>query len=204
VSRPREGEAYGRWNESKRKYILERGTVWDSSLLPVIQNLTACGATAADLGMILGYQGKDAARFIANLKSKIPDFKKAIESGLQPANALLIAHAFRSAIGYDYTEEELWYKLVQDPQNPEKLKEIPFKRKVFKKHKPGNARLLIFLAENRMPEHFKRAEQVHKSFNLSAEIPADEVRRLAGKLDDLSKEFTIIKKVESKEVEDSE
>jgi len=191
VSRPREGEAYGRWNESKRKYILERGTVWDSSLLPVIQNLTACGATAADLGMILGYQGKDAARFIANLKSKIPDFKKAI-------------HAFRSAIGYDYTEEELWYKLVQDPQNPEKLKEIPFKRKVFKKHKPGNARLLIFLAENRMPEHFKRAEQVHKSFNLSAEIPADEVRRLAGKLDDLSKEFTIIKKVESKEVEDSE
>lgn len=173
------------WDEKERKFKLAKGAKFDSTLLPVIQNLAASGLTEADIGMVFGYQGKSARRWLKYLKETNPDTKKAWEIGRSLCNSMHVAQMIREAWGYDYEEVEEKFKYVQDPSNPTETKKVKVGETRTVKHKPGNAALLQFIAENRMPDEFKRRFEVtRKNMNLDVhgELPSDQIERLFGKL----------------------
>ena len=173
------------WNDKERKYELRQGAKFDSAFLPVVQNLAASGLTEADIGMIFGYAGDCPRAFLLNLKASNPDVKLAWETGKRLCNSMHVAQMIREAWGYDYEEVEEQYKYVQDKQDATKTKKIKIGEKRSTKHKPGNAALLQFIAENRLPNDFKRRFEVTKknmNLDLKGEVSEDQIDRLFGKL----------------------
>jgi hypothetical protein len=173
------------YDEEYRKFKLAKGARWDSGLLPVIQNLAACGCTESDIGVILGADKDRALTLVANLKAKHPDIKKAWQAGIQMAHSILVAQMLRSAIGYDYEDVDLEYKYVQNPKNPEELKEVLVGKKVRKRHQAANAPLAMFMASNRMPDQFvDRKVLERRSIEVKLDkVPTEhQINDLAGKL----------------------
>lgn len=173
------------WDQKERKFKLNPYARFDSSMLPMIQNLLGSGCTVKDIGMIVGYQGNQAENWLMNLKRRNEDVALACDTGYQMANTMLIAQCFREAVGYDYQEEDVEYKMIQDPQNPTELKEIPIKKTVHHKKKVGNPQLLMFMMENHMPEDYKRRQEIIRknlNWDLKTEPTAAQIDKLFGKL----------------------
>lgn len=179
---------YNNFKEENRKYVLPMRTRFDPNFLPVIQNLTAMGMTESDIGVIVGYQGKNAHDWVNELKKNHPEVKDAAQIGKMIADSFLVAQMYKSACGYEYVEEE--WKLDEDTQEMVKVKE-----KVV--HQPANAQLAMFMATNRMPEQFRhKIELTKKGFIIdsTSEVSSDQIERLAGALMDESKR---VKQIES-------
>jgi len=81
----------------------------DTSLIPIIKNISAMGLTQADIGIILGYCGKDPKSWFQRISKKFPDIQQAWEAGKGIADTELVVKAFQRAVGYDYEEEEVEY-----------------------------------------------------------------------------------------------
>jgi len=183
------------WDKKERKWELAPGARWDEALLPVIQNLAAQGCTESDIGMILGASPERAKDLVVGLKRNHKDVRQAWEAGTRMANVLLVAQMLRSAIGYDYVDEDEEYKYVQDPSDPTKLKEILVGKKVRKRTQPANAALAMFMAANRMPDQFvdrKVLEQRSIELKLDHIPTTDQIETLAGKLASLKDNRKII------------
>lgn len=179
----------GVFDENKNKFILKKGSFFDTNLLPIIQNLTAQGFTEAEIGAIVGYQGENAGSWIAGIMKSNPEVKDAIKIGRKIADANLVANMYKSAIGYEYEETE---EIVSGDK-------ITIKKK--HKHQPGNSTMQMFLAVNHMPEQYKnRVETTKKGFvlNTNVEISGEQIEKLAGKLLDTAKQ---VKQVESKVID---
>lgn len=173
------------WDSKERKFVLPKGSQFDTSLLPVIQNLTAQGLTEADIGRIVGFQGAEAASWLSHLKQRNDMVHDAAEVGYRMADAALVAQMYRAAVGYDYEEVEENYGI-------DKLTgEWGLKgKKVKTKHQPPNPQLAIFLAVNHMPDLYKnRVETTKNGFQIhaSTELSAEQIAGLAGKLMDESR-----------------
>lgn len=169
------------WSTKERKYVLPKGTRFDTKLIPIIQNLVAAGLTESDIGMIVGYVGENAEDWLKNMKQIHPELKDACKIGKKTSNALLVAQMFRSATGYDYEESD-------HKPNPE-TGEIELD-KVKVKHQPGNGALAMFLATNLMPDQFKHKVELTKSgyvLDESSELSSDQIEKLAGRLLEESK-----------------
>lgn len=183
--------------ERERMFKLPKGVGYDANFLPIIQNLSALGYPAADIGMILGYAGKDARQFIKNLSKNYSDMAEAIKIGNSMANSYLVAQMFKSAVGYDYDEEDFKYTHNEDGTVKNKI-QTGGKTK----HYSGSPQLAMFVAANRMPESFVNRLEIHKkNFDLFKEVPKDTIKRLAGKLLEYADHR---KKVESKEIKETE
>jgi len=184
------------WNydESKRVFVLPKGTHFDTRILPIIQNLTAMGLTESDVGTIVGYQGENAVDWIEGLKKHWPDVKDALDIGRKIADSNLVAQMYKSACGYEYTKR----KFKKDKETGEMvlIEEVV-------EHQPANAQLAMFVASNRMPEQFKhRIDVTKKGFVIDAtqEISAEQIEKLAGAL---MKEAEKTKIIESEVIEAS-
>lgn len=186
----------------KTKYQIKRRTPFDNNLLPVIQNLTAAGHNLSDIGMLLGYAGKNPAAWMSFLKNKHPEVANAVEAGARMADTKLIVTAFDAATGYDVEEIDIEYVNVPtiDGKGLDKIKYIERSRKVKQKHIRPDTSLLFKLLCNRLPEYFsdtRKFEVKKQSINASVDMNK-EIKTFAGNLMDAVEKR---KQVESKEVE---
>lgn len=167
-----------RWNydESARKFVLPPYTRFDTIMLPVIQNLAAMGLTATDIGVIVGCTPEAAKDWLDNVKKNHPEAREAWAIGAKVADANLVAQMYKTACGYEYTKQ----KYKADPATGEMtLVEESVE------HQPANAQLAMFIATNRMPEHFKHRVELSKQglvIDSTNEVSADQIERLAGAL----------------------
>ena len=174
-------------SKERELFALRRNTGYVKELLPAIQNLTSLGYSESDIGVLLGYMGKNKRAWLNNLKHKYPDVKKAVENGLALANAQLVSSLYDAATGYDYQEETVDYKMVQDKDNPDRTKEIKIGKHERKKHKAGEVRAAMFLLINRLPHLFKNSIEVNKK-EICIVSTKDEIEKwAAGHLENLKK-----------------
>lgn len=189
------------WDQRERKFVLPKHTRFDTNMLPVVQNLTAMGLTERDIGVIVGFQGKNSNDWLNELKRHNIDVKEACRIGKQMADGMLVAQMYKTAIGYEYEEVEEDYKTIQDPSDPDKTKTVKVGEKRKIKHQPGNPQMQMFIAVNHMPEFYKnRIETTKKGFMINAdvEVSGEQIEQLAGAL---MKESKKIKHVDSKVIE---
>jgi len=187
----------------KPKYQIKKRTPFDNNLLPVIQNLAAEQRSLADIGMLLGYAGKNPEKWIRYLKSKYPEVADALTAGARMADVKLIVTAFDAATGYDVEEEIIDYKNL--PERKVDGQTIPattveLGKKVKIKHILPDTTLLFKLLCNRLPEYFsdtKKVEIDKRSVDMEIDMNK-EIASFAGKLMEAAQ---YRKKVESKEVE---
>lgn len=170
----------------KKFEIQKRTTALSSDLLPTIQNLTAQGYTKADIGILLGFAGKDPEGWLKRLEAKFPTLAEAIQAGKDAGDIELVKTAFEQALGHWVDGgEEIRYKAVQDRQNPNKVKWVQSaKKKLPAKFIPGNGKLLFQLLCSRLPEYFsdtRRVEIDKKVLELKGNVK-DEILGFAGAL----------------------
>ena len=186
------------WNNKKRQNAIRKDAKFNVPLLKVAQNLVALGFTEKDLGIVLSCEPTT----IASWKARYPEFFKANKKGKQILKGILVAQMMRAAEGYDYTEQTEKYdvfvdeegELVEDSENPIRKKTIT----EHTKHQAGNSQLMMFLAQNLLPNAFPRNAVVAEQ-NILAVIGGVEGERLlkfAGRLEEATR-----KVVESKEVD---
>ena len=173
---------------SKNKYQLALHSKFNPALLPAISNLVGLGMSESDIGIIVGYSGKNPREWLAGLKKRNQDVKEACEVGKKMANVALVSRAWQLAVeGYDYLEEETTYKIVDGERV-----ETDFKTK--KKPVKPNTALLQILLRSRLPEDFSQTIKIDKrTMNIDMDSE-EEVNSFFGNLIDK-------KSVESKEIE---
>jgi len=170
----------------KSLYIRPRECKFDASDLPIIQNLFSLGYDAAEIGMILGYTGSNWK--ISAGKTLGEEARKAIEQGLQLADAQMVANLAREAQGYEYTEVKKTFNFVPatDPETKEVIaKRVQVGETHTTKRQPGNAKLAELLVVNRLPELFKKISEVRKSevnANITGEMSDEQIDKLVGRL----------------------
>jgi hypothetical protein len=175
-----------------RKYTIKKRTPFSHDLLPVIESLMAEGRSIADIGMMLGYAGKDPKQWVNYLKKTHPEVKDALDAGSKMADCKLVTTAFDVACGYDVEETTVDYKAIPEPEEKgkkRKYKYIEEKRKVKTVHVQPKESLLFRLLCNRLPEYFsdtKHVEVDKRSIDVRATY-TNEIEGLAGKLMDVAK-----------------
>ena len=182
-----------------KKFELQKSTELSPDILPVIQNLATQGFTLADIGMFLGFAGKDPEGWIRRLQEKYPDIKEALQVGKSAADMELIRTAFNEAVGYWIEEEEVTQQKIQNPTDPTKTKWVDKWKKNKKRFVAPNAVLLFKLLCSRLPEYFsdiRKIEVDKKIMELKGNID-DEILEFAGALGEAVRR----KKIESKIVE---
>lgn len=158
----------------------------DLSIIPVIQGLSAEGRSQSDIGMILGFAGKDRKGWFKRLRKSFPEIDRAWQAGKNAADTQLVITAFQRATGYEFVEEEVEYatKGVFGPNGLEVIKEVPVGRKIKTKHQPPDVTMLKLLLFNRLPEYFidiKHIDLTNKSKLIKSDV-RDEIASFAGKL----------------------
>lgn len=184
--------------EPKIKYQIKKRTPFNDALLPVIQNLTAEGKSLADIGMLLGYAGKNPAAWLKYVRNKYPEVADAMKVGTQLADTKLIVTAFDAATGYDIEEVDIEYVTINQINGDTRHQEKS--RKTKRKHVKPDTGLLFKLLCNRLPEYFSdtRKFEIDKR-SIDAKVDMNkEISVFAGKLMQAAKDR---KQVESTVVE---
>jgi len=135
-------------------YQLALRSRFNADLLPAIQNLTSLGCSESDIGVILGYSGKNPREWLAGLKKRNIDVAEACALGKKMARIALVARAFQAAVGYDYTETDIIYRMC-DKDGVELKKPIPIEKKVKEKHAKSNPEMIKRLLSKCFPEEFE-------------------------------------------------
>ena len=182
--------------------IVKRRTKLDMALLPVIKNLAAKGLNESDIGMIIGYTGRNPGKFLQNLKDEYPDVAIALGIGKNLADTELVTTAFETAVGYDFKETTKEYKYVdvEDAEgNVTGREKVLVKEKKIKKHMKSDASVLKMLLMSRMPDYFTDTKKAQDVDPMDGRDPTeDELRKFAGAIMNLVDK----KKIESKEIVD--
>ena len=173
---------------------------FDPNLLPAIQNLTALGYKPGDIGIILGYAGDKASRWINDLKNNHKDVGDALDAGRSMANTYLISQMFKAAAGYEHQEvEEVHEWILVDDQGREIVrrdrhtgpchrKKIKTKERKTTKVRPPSSHLAVFLAINKLGDEFAMKSEINrKTINIDldsedANPSAASIRKLASAL----------------------
>ena len=186
------------------KYELAKRTALDNTFIPVIHNLLTKGYTLADVGMLIGYSGKDSEGWLRRLSADNTDLDLAIQEGIEAANIELIKTAFNECMGYWVEEEDI---TAQKEKITPKGKNTYYKwtekwKKTKKRFIPPNTALLFKLLCCRMPAYFsdlKKVEIDKRTLELQANLE-DEILGFAGALAAAVQK----KQVESQEVIEDE
>lgn len=187
-------------NKSEKFEIVPHSKVDIEPLLPVIQNLTSQGYNLSDIGMLLGFSGKDPKSWIWRLKENYPEIRQAIEAGKGLVNVELVKTAFKEAVGYWIDEEETEYKRFQKPNDPTKVEWIAIKKKKKPKYIQPNVILLWKLMCSRLPDLFQDTKkiEINKTSLEIKDATAEEIRRFAGKFSKIiNAEFVETEKIET-------
>ena len=185
--------------------IVKTKTKLDMALLPVIKNLAAKGLTEADIGMIIGYTGRNPGKFLAKLSEECPDVLIALQAGKRLADTELVTTAFETATGYSYKEqikEYVYDDVVNEAGEPtgERIK-ILVKQKDSKKHMRPDASVLKMLLMSRLPDYFTDSKKAKEDDGMGDVDPTEaEILRAAGTIMKVLKPLTT-KNVESKVID---
>jgi len=191
----------GKWTSANRKNKIRSDAKFNTPMLKVAQNLVALGFTEKDLGIVLGCKGDT----IKAWKARYPEFFKASKKGKQILKGILVAQMMRAAEGYDYEEETIKFDKYVDSSGKEVVPEDKDTKAIKKqtvtkytKHQSGNSQLMMFLAQNLLPEMFPRSGLVAEQniLNIIGSVEGDRLRTFAGRLEAMTR-----KKIESKEIE---
>jgi len=194
-------------NIPKKKFEIKKRARFDASWLPVIQNLTALGLNESDIGVILGYTGKNARDWLNNLKKNHPEVKDAWELGKRIADVQLVTKAFLAATGYDYKQEKVKYKAVTKYDGDKPYTDwIETEREEVLKHAKSDPAVLKFLLCNRLPEFFsetKRLEIDKTILSLEGKDMEAEIKAFAGRLFEIADNKTIDAEFVDKEADEA-
>lgn len=107
-----------------------------------------------------------------NYIKKHPEFSEAIKRGREPVHMEVENALLKNALGYEYDEEQ--YEVFADGKIDKKRK------RVVKKHVPGNLGAQIFWLINRLPDFWKQRKDDGKNGNVEEikETLADFVKSL--------------------------
>ena len=197
---------------------LANRTVLDDNFAPIIHNLLSEGFNLAEVGLLLGYAGKDSQRWLKRLSEGSEAIQKAVQEGIDAANVKLIQTAFKAAIGYFVTEEEVFAEVekVIPPPNvakhgPDAPARKPYYRfankskKTKKRFIEPNTQLLFKLLCNRLPEYFSDSRKIEidkRSVELKANVE-QEIKDSAGALLDAAGIVEKKKRVTSQEIKET-
>ena len=195
-----------KWNSGKRKNSIRKDAKFNTPLLKVAQNLVALGFTEKDLGIVLGCKPTT----IASWKARYPEFFNANKKGKQILKGILVAQMMRAAEGYDYTEQtEKCDVIVDGDGNEVDLGEETLRKKTITehtKHQAGNAPLMMFLAQNLLPEMFPRDAVVAEQniLNIIGGVEAERLLGFAGKLQEATRKVVEGEVIEAEVIESKE
>lgn len=159
---------------------LKKYTKFEPVLLPIIQTLVSMGYSDADVGIMVGYSGKDARNWLKGLKERNDDVRAICEVGKHQANLRLVSRAFQLATeGYDYVETVDKFPVIINVDGTESAVG-KFERQIKKKHIKADTNLLWNLLCSRLPEYFGHVKKDKpKSFDGDVE---GEITAFFGKL----------------------
>lgn len=183
--------------ETEMNDIVKRKTKLDMVLLPIIKNLAAKGLTEADIGMIIGYTGRNPGKFLTELSEKYPDVAIALQVGKNLADTELVTTAFETAIGYRYVEETKEYKYVdvEDADgNVTGREKVLVKSKRTPKIQRADASVLKMLLMSRLPDQFtdtKKAQDIDPL--IDGDSTEAELLRFAGAIMKIAKNTKEVK-----------
>lgn len=167
---------------------IRKNAKFSTEFAEVALRLKAAGFNDDDLAYALGVTRVTINRW----QGQYPFFKQAVQEGRSVAVKHLVATAIRAACGYDY--EEIDEEKALDGTVKKTL--------VKKKHQKPDSYLLTFMLINLAPEQFRNTKYLieeKKALNIdvSAQLEADQIERLSGKLVSMAKELSEKKKVEA-------
>ncbi|MFX0136807.1 MAG: hypothetical protein ACFFDN_24430 [Candidatus Hodarchaeota archaeon] len=169
----------------------------DLAIEKVVENLAKDGRSQADIGMILGFSGKDAKNWFKRLRKKYSSIQEAWEAGVAAANIQLVKTAFERAIGYEYDEIEEEFEFAGNGEYDENsdpiIVRIPTSRKVKHKKRAPDVSMLKFLLINRLPMEFKDSKDIKTK--PKKETESQRQKNIAGRL---------ISIIEAEEVKDTD
>lgn len=155
----------------------------------VVKDLIEQGQSIADIGIILGCLGKDAKKWLADLKKECTTIDEFLEIASKRADIALVAAAVEAATGYDYEEKDTEYiKVMKGYEANDKAKpvlaDVEKGHKIKRRHAKKNDTLLKFILKNRLPEYFQDVSkvEVNKKTIEIKQITEDEIKSFAGRL----------------------
>jgi hypothetical protein len=175
------------------------------ALLPVIKGMAALGHSEADVGLVIGYTGRNPEKFFKQLCEEVPEAAEAYKVGTQLANTELVTRAWEVANGYKYKEtvkEYIFEDELDNDGNPtgRRIKTL-VKEKNYNRVRDADSSMLKMLLISRMPEHFTDSKKAPSDFDpIGGYDPtADEIAHFAGEFAKMLKKLST-KKIVSKDV----
>lgn len=153
----------------------------------VAKDLIANGQDISDVGVIIGALGEDSLKWLKDLKKECTTVDEFIEIARQRADIALIVAAVKTALGYEYQEEDKTYRNIlnnRDGTGAPVMREVVDGRKVKTKRALPNEALLRFILKCRLPEYFSDIQRVEINKKV-IEIKGDaekEIREFGRKL----------------------
>lgn len=147
-------------------------------LLPVIQNLTACGFQPHEIGQIVGFAGELSRNWLKELMKGRTDVAEAVKTGRILAQAAILARMIQSAMGYNYEEVDEYWVPSGEKKSDGCIKWALDRKTVKKRHTQANMQAILALANK---------FQVFKVNENSSEIDNStetQLKALSGKLMD--------------------
>lgn len=158
---------------------------FNEELLPIIQNLTACGFQPNEIGQIVGFAGELSKNWIKSLMKGREDVAEAVKTGRILAQSAVLARLIQAALGYTYEEiDEYWEATDRIKSNGQSVW-VKKRETIHKRHSPANMQAMIALATKLMPETFQNAKES------LPETTDEQLKRLGGKLiNEISRQST--------------
>lgn len=164
----------------------------EAAMTLVAKDLLENNQSVADIGTIVGALGEDSLKWLKDLKTECADVDEFIELATKRADIALIVAAVRTALGYEYQEEDRTYRNVlnhRDGTGAPVMKEVVDGRKVKIKRALPNEALLRFILKCRLPEYFQDVQRVEINKKVI------EIKELAGKeIEEMGRKFLEIAK----------
>ena len=153
----------------------------------VAKDLLENNKNISDVGVILGALGEDSLKWLKDLKAECTSVDEFLDVARQRADIALICAAVKTAMGYEYREEDKTYRNIlnhRDDTGAPVMKEIVEGRKVKIKRTLPNESLLRFLLKCRLPEYFQDTQriEINKKTIEIKEISQKEIESFAGRL----------------------
>lgn len=135
----------------------------DKALSLVVKDLIENNQDISDIGTIIGVLGENSAKWLDGLKKECGSVEEFVEIARQRADIALIVAAVKTALGYEYQEEDKTYRNIlnnRDGTGAPVMKEVVDGRKVKTKRALPNEALLRFILKCRLPEYFQDVQRV--------------------------------------------
>lgn len=158
-----------------------------SAMTLVAKDLLESGQDISDIGVIVGALGEDSLKWLKDLKKECSDIDEFIEVAKKRADIALIVAAVKTALGYEYQEEDKTYRNIlnhRDEAGAPVMKEVVDGRKVKIKKALPNEALLKFILKCRLPEYFTDTQkiEINKKTIEIKEIAQKEIEEFGRKL----------------------